>query len=67
MDATTLVFGEQDRAHAALRGLGVDTADPERLIRVRVLRTVPWQALVVARGVRSRSRLDQRLTWLDTN
>ncbi len=67
--ATSIVFGEHARAHAALQGLGVDPTDPElqRLIRVRVLQTVPWSALVLARGATSRSRLDQRLAWLDTH
>jgi hypothetical protein len=67
--ATPLVFGERDRALAALHAAGVDPADPalERLIRVRVLQIVPWSALTVARGRRSRARLDQRLAWLDTH
>jgi len=67
--ATSIVFGEHARAHAALHGLSVDPTDSElqRLIRVRVLQTVPWSALVVARGATSRSRLDQRLAWLDTH
>jgi hypothetical protein len=68
MDATALVFGEQDRAYAALRGLGVDpNPELEWLIRVRVLQTVAWSALVFARGAKSRSWLDHRLAWLNTN
>ena len=64
--ATSLVFGETADAHAALSGLGVDPDDPElaRLVRVRVLQMVPWSALVVARGGRSRARLERRLAWL---
>jgi hypothetical protein len=67
--ATPLVFGERQRAVAALSGLGVDPADPDlkRLIHVRVLQTVPWSAFVVARGATSRARLEQRLAWLDAH
>lgn len=66
--ATSLVFGQDGDARAALEGLSVDPADPllARLIRVRVMQTVPWSALAVARGQKDRNRLARRLAWLHT-
>ena len=67
--ATPLVLGDAAGARAALHGLGVDPADADlvRLIRVRVLQTVPWSALVVARGAKGRDRLERRLAWLSAS
>lgn len=67
--ATSLVFGDDASAHAALHGLGVDPTDSDLqpLIRLRVLQTVPWSALVVARGAKGRDRLARRLAWLEAS
>jgi len=67
--ATSIVFGQRGDAHAALDGLSVDPADPllARLIRLRVLQTVPWSALAVARRQKGGDRLARRLAWLHTS
>lgn len=50
--ATSLVFGDHDYARAALKGARRRPANPQlkRLVRVRVLQTVPCSALVAVRG-----------------